>query len=1684
MYKKNTKIDRDAINLQNAKIKFVKAESQLKFSEDLINKNVSTLWRQSVDKLEVKRIVETLENSIEKEEFVELKSVSIAKFLLDESLTDEKCEILYKISEKWTDRSIVVIFSSNDKEQCMIYWKTKELHNFLTFKFHNDEPLKFGKDLRKFIAEFLIISLDNGHSGLHRCCTLSYGRNQIELNYLADSRDYNLLFIASEQGYASVVNSLLDFGISSEIPGIDVNPQSLAWNNRHFDVLLVLLHANMTYPASFNTVECSEELKEFVEVANDLHKYIIEQDEEKIKKIIQQYPNLRYFYNTNNESAPKIALMHNLIDIYVILITNKIFFGTHEDTEEIMNRLTYDDRRKIREIHFKELQDLPEKHINILVAHAFVGHDSHDVKTKLDLVINAFRVLNKIPGIREILIVTSASKKFNIIFDFNRDSVQLMDPTVSSDTSGLFYLSGRIYIGAKQLLDSKTEAITFGTLAHELSHYAMYLTYHNDAKPYKEKDIETKNEVEEISALCEKQKEVDDVILMVYNMYSKEQEHAELIVRIPHLLALYHDNPEKIKSLRIIFDKLFKFYENKIVPEMIESVPEIESKIEKEIEKKDRKISKLQRYFICFAVLGVLVTGLFGFLLYYHYSTNYKFDELSESDQTLVKNSLVNYRNVTIKFSDMFNDKEAYNNLESNHIAQMLDGDTLNLNDLHLFYLDSYIKFNWTNLAPKLKDEFLKSNATFQNESLSLMKVYQEVPEIFAFLNSSQIKTVLDKNDLSIGKMIKNSTKFCVERKFIYEDMNVIYSNYTANSGNIPFKTFMDNFLNRSVDDIIHDVKHYINVSTVIDPLDYSNLDVQSYFKDSNTVINETDKSKFFILSSEAGSGKSYTFVQFALTIKKKFPTRWVSYIHLRKYVDVYEKLRSKNMSLDSVQELLQELLGVNTRNAFEYQLFKERFKLGKMVLIWDGFDEIASEYDQFIIDVLKFIKLNTNITQYISTRTTYSTVLRRNFKTISFILVPFDKTKQHEFLQKLLSSENFNETFINQKIERITKIFKPIVSSKNPINRASRELNTPLMLILTTEISEDNDFEDNPNIFYIYKKFIQKKINAKYSAQSNLLGDSKFVLAQYFQKFALKDIFLFVSFKMKLNRLQIMKMKLPNEVKNNDISQIGILYLTDETEYEFAHKSFAEFFFAQYIIDNIYDSNDIDNEAELSLRLELFFTYLFSRNERGEYITSFLKHSLLEYDKTKQENFNYKISDLLKTKFKSRFLKLLRKPNEVLVKFMIDFFKKDHDLLIDLLGINQIETFYTSQLKPSFESCRSKPDYLKNLMHMPGYLTHDEYTSFINGVDQNGTILFGKFYCHKLGKWKIGAELSDDEIFNHTSFINFFDALNETLNQNEQIEMYKTAVDPSLYFVNLHNNKIFTTFSISNYQYLWEKFQNLAIYNTIVLRSALGNAIAKCVDIDIEMFNTDELLSILLNKTKELLDSESILAIFNEKKLLFKAIRQFKQFKIFWNFIIENLNKDQQREILQNIYDEDNEESGCYFKIFSFNTFTFCFSGFKVFHFSLLVEQQEIFNYVRNIYEVNFGKEQLQTIALSSVDIYLYMIAYESVESCCYFALYLKNLFEGNYKTLHKFLIGKYQQTSINLIEYFQNYRPIKSLQLKAFESLKNITESMDSSRYDYCDSLLKNISRTNPTFGNERALKEKIKSKNPFLP
>lgn len=238
---------------------------------------------------------------------------------------------------------------------------------------------------------------------------------------------------------ADVVATLLKLGIQTESPFKDVNAQSLAYDGCHFDLLLLLLQSNLKYPPQMDLNNCSIAIQNFIKICFDIHHYIEVGNKEMVTEIINANSNVRHFYNELNESAAAFALRAKQLEIYEILMMREVHFGPHENTEEIMEGLDYDSQKTVRELHNKHAKDLPESHINLLMANSFVGHDVDNVHEKLSLVQHTFNILNSYELIRIILMVVAASKKLRIIFDFNRDNVHVADPTSPANTTGIFY---------------------------------------------------------------------------------------------------------------------------------------------------------------------------------------------------------------------------------------------------------------------------------------------------------------------------------------------------------------------------------------------------------------------------------------------------------------------------------------------------------------------------------------------------------------------------------------------------------------------------------------------------------------------------------------------------------------------------------------------------------------------------------------------------------------------------------------------------------------------------------------------------------------------------------------------------------------------------------------------------------------------------------------------------------------------------------------------------------------------------------------------------------------------------------------------------------------------------------------------------------------------------------------------
>jgi hypothetical protein len=176
---------------------------------------------------------------------------------------------------------------------------------------------------------------------------------------------------------------------------------------------------------------------------------------------------------------------------------------------------------------------------------------SYDEKRKkIHFIFKAFQSLHQIDAIRPLLSIFIAHP-IKIIFDFNRLSTNQLHADVDDCKKGY------IYVGAKNLFESKKECEVLANLARKFLHYSLQILYDNDGHPYMKHDHERRSEFEEILKVCEQEK-------LASGGFEAGDSDRELISIVPYIHALYHNNEEKRKNFIEKFKKLFGFYERRI----------------------------------------------------------------------------------------------------------------------------------------------------------------------------------------------------------------------------------------------------------------------------------------------------------------------------------------------------------------------------------------------------------------------------------------------------------------------------------------------------------------------------------------------------------------------------------------------------------------------------------------------------------------------------------------------------------------------------------------------------------------------------------------------------------------------------------------------------------------------------------------------------------------------------------------------------------------------------------------------------------------------------------------------------------------------------------------------------------------------------------------------------------------
>lgn len=751
--------------------------------------------------------------------------------------------------------------------------------------------------------------------------------------------------MAAEAGNSDVVEILLQLGLETETSNPSINAQTLAWDGRHSDVLLLFAKANMPYPKDVDQKELSDNFKKFYHKTEMMHEAIISGNKERVEEILQNNDQkLKYFLNLQNESAAKVSLNEKDFEIYEILQIYDTLLAPEERTQEVFKNFTKQEQKKIRDIHTKHSKDLPNKHINVLMAHSLIGHHVSNHQEKLNHVQKAYEFLSNIPCLNTILKVVATSKKLRIIYDFESDSVYFSDPTTSEYTEGIFYMSGRIYIGAKLLLDENEKYKVIAVIIHELCHYAITLVFENFAKPFSAKATpEVIKEYERLFGECKRNRKKDPLIEIVYETYPKNIRYAELIVRAPHFMALHYNNPVKLKELRELYPRLFNFFENFVIPELEKSIADIDARDEKKLVEKNIIINNLKKnlkltWLFCALGLILIATVIVLVML----NNLYPYKSLSTDNQERIIKSFAIFKGSNVTFGDLYpGNLKIYHDIKSDHVEQILQGKLLNLSKIEFMYLSEKIYLNWISLPGVLKTRIYDSYFELQGKRFIFRDLIVTNTDFFKLLTHEQLTDILDGEIINIGKKSKPNTLY-QEREFIQ-------------ASTIPGQS---------------NPRVYI----------------------LNDLLSPNNKLKTRIISTDSNLKALEILKEIEYRVKENIEylnsTKWVANINLSNVEDfLSSEFFSNHFNVNKTICVLKKFLTKDSKSKFESKLVESFIDSGDVIFLWNKYDEMSIDNQKFTLQIFDKVHEESKYFQFIAVKLSTAKILEDRFNVKSYRL-------------------------------------------------------------------------------------------------------------------------------------------------------------------------------------------------------------------------------------------------------------------------------------------------------------------------------------------------------------------------------------------------------------------------------------------------------------------------------------------------------------------------------------------------------------------------------------------------------------------------------------------------------------------------------------------------------------------------
>ena len=372
--------------------------------------------------------------------------------------------------------------------------------------------------------------------------------------------------------------------------------------------------------------------------------------------------------------------------------------------------------------------------------------------------------------------------------------------------------------------------------------------------------------------------------------------------------------------------------------------------------------------------------------------------------------------------------------------------------------------------------------------------------------------------------------------------------------------------------------------------------------QEGDETLNEEDlpkqlADKVKIIVDDAGKGKSVILTRYLELLRSpsdhQDSSKWVELI------DFNDNYVIRSLKNDEGENALQRLISLLDLVSEDGDFFQEQIRANNVVILFDGFDEIASEYQKIAIQLLKGLTAVMSPSHlWIATRPHCRHKLEDLFGQFALSLRPFTKQNQIDFLTNFWKTKlKDNHPLIVPDEEMLRKFATDLIDllDKSTRGRDRPITGIPLQCRMLAEAFFDDlnmnsqghiEVRQLPaklNLTGLYKRFWQNKCNVyKYdkckvdaNSSDGTSSMTKQVAKHYFRKLAIRLLFKRDDFDVLWPKEDLYTKKSMNKFKNDFLSKYG---MTIDGGSRFVHQTFAEYFAAKWLVAMLTKKQDDDD--------------------------------------------------------------------------------------------------------------------------------------------------------------------------------------------------------------------------------------------------------------------------------------------------------------------------------------------------------------------------------------------------------------------------------------------------------------------------------------------------------------------------